>query len=285
MRTYTDGELRALVILLGDDNPRTTRLVRECLSSAGERAMPFLAEACHTADPLVRGRARLLFEELRLSGLQHRFEQFAQEAAAGTADLETGIILVAQYEYPELDAGEVVAGLDALAADLRERVPAEAPLEEQVQALCRYLGVEQGFRSGEHYDHENSYLNRVLERRSGTQPLLSAVYVLVGRRLGLPIEGVGLPGHFIVQVSLPGGPVFIDPAGGGRIWSKADCYAYLRGIGLGPAEKYEQYLQPASIRSMIARILVNLVNIYTQVGDERRAQQMHRFLEILTGQE
>lgn len=281
MRTYTESELRALVVLLGDDNPRTARIARENLVNAGLTALPLLDEGRRSQDPVVRGRARLLWEELRLKALEERYTAYAQ-GAPDEADLEDGVALIAEFGYPDLAPRDITAALDALAHDLRERVSEDAPLEEQVQALCQYLGTEQGFKGGEYYDPDNSYLNRVLERRTGVQIALSAIYVLVGRRLGLPVHGVGLPGHFIVMAELPGGPMYVDPHSGGRIWSKNDCFAYLRQIGIGPMD---QYLQPTPTRRIIARMLVNLVNIYTQMGDETKAQQVHKFLEILTGQE
>lgn len=281
MRTYTDRELRALVILLGDEDARTARIARENLEKAGTPAMPFLDAGRRCPDPIVRGRARLLWEEMRTRRLEDRIAEYAR-TEGGEVDLEEGLRLIAEYGFPDLDPQEITAGLDFLAHDLREQLEPEMSMEDQVRALCRYLGEEQEFRGGEYYDADNSYLNRVLERRIGTQALLSAVYILVGQRLGLPIAGVGLPGHFIVQAALPEGPMYIDPHSGGRIWSKSDCFAYLRQIGIGPME---QYLVPTPPRRIVARMLVNLVNIYTQVGDEVKAQQVHKFLEVLTAQD
>lgn len=282
--TLTESELRALVILLGDEDRRMHRIAREHLVAAGGRAIPHLAEGARSGDPLVRGRARLLLDEMRLTDLEERWSAYAAQADEAM-DLEEGALLVAAYGSPDLDPAAVSRDLDELAAALRERLPAEAPVQEQVEALCKYLGGELGYRAGaqgEHADPDAIYLNRVIERRIGIQIALSAVYILVGRRLGLPIQGVGLPGHFIVQATLPGGPMYIDPAGGGRIWSRQDCFNYLRSIGIGPVEAY---LRPSSVRRTVARMLVNLVNAYTQLGDERRARQLHRFLDIVTGQE
>lgn len=282
--TLTESELRALVVLLGDEDRRMHRIAREHLVAVGSRALPYLTEGAGATDPLVRGRARLLLEELRLADLEERWSAYGSQSDAAM-DLEEGCQLIAAYGTPDLDPAALARDLDGLAAALRERIPALAPLPEQVEALCQYLGSELGFRAGsqsEHTDPDAIYLNRVLERRVGIQIALSAVYMLVGRRLGLPIQGVGLPGHFIVQASLPGGALYIDPAGGGRLWTRQDCFNYLRTIGIGPVEAY---LRPSTTRRTIARMLVNLVNAYTQLGDEKRAQQVHRFLDTVTGQE
>lgn len=282
--TLTESELRALVVLLGDEDRRMHRIAREHLLAAGSRSFPYLTEGARTGDPLVRGRARLLLEEMRLTDLEERWSAYGGQPDAAM-DLEEGCLLLAAFGTPDLDPATVTRDLDELAAALRERIPAAAPMEEQMEALCKFLGSELGYRAGtqnEHTDPDAVYVNRVLERRLGIQIALSVVYMLVGRRLGLPIQGVGLPGHFIVQAALPGGVMYIDPAGGGRIWSRQDCFNYLRSIGIGPVEAY---LRPSTTRRTVARMLVNLVNAYTQLGDEKRAAQVHRFLDIVTGQE
>lgn len=278
--TLSDSALKALVILLGDEDRRTYRIAREHLLGAGARALPYLQEGARSPDPLVRGRSRLLLEEMRLADLEERWQMFAAQPE-GAMDLEEGALLIAAYGTPDLDPAAVSRELDGLAATLRARMPADAPLEERAHLLCQYLGGELGFRASEQHDPDSSFLNRVLDRRAGGDLALAAVYILVGKRLGLSMHGIGLPGHFIVQVDREGAPIYIDPVSG-RIWSRADCFNYLRSIGIGPVEAY---LRPSSARRTVARMLVKLVNAYTQMGDERRATQVHRFLDIVTGQE
>lgn len=278
--TLSDSELKALVILLGDEDRRTYRIAREHLLAAGQRALPHLQEGSRSPDPLVRGRSRLLLEEMRLADLEERWQAYAAQPD-GAMDLEEGALLIAAYGAPDLDPAAVARELDAMAATLRERMPEGASLEERVHLLCQYLGTELGFRASDHQDPDSAFLHRVLERRAGGDLALAAVYMLVGKRLGLAMHGIGLPGHFIVQVDREGGPLYIDPATG-RLWTRTDCFNYLRSIGIGPVEAY---LRPSSARRTVARMLVKLVNAYTQMGDERRASQVHRFLDIVTGQE
>lgn len=122
----------------------------------------------------------------------------------------------------------------------------------------------------------------MLERRIGAPILLSAIYILVGRRLEMPVQGVGLPGHFIVRSDLPTGPLYLDPAGAGRSWSKSDAFTYLRSVGIAPSEVY---LRPSSVRRMVARMVANLIGAYTQRGEEPRAAHLHRLLDLLGGRE
>ncbi len=282
--TLTENEIRALVVLLGDEDRRTHHIAREHLLAVGRRAFGFLAEGAQGPDPLVRGRARLLLEEMRLSDLQERWSAYVARQDAAM-DLEDGVLLIAAIGDPDLDPAAVSRSLDELAETLRQRLPSGSSVQDEVDALCKYLGGELGYRSGsqsEHTDPDAVYLNRVLERRIGIQIALSTVYILVGRRLGLPIHGVGLPGHFIAQIVHSGGTTYIDPAGGGRTWSRQDCFNYLRSIGIGPVEAY---LRPSSTRRTVARMLVNLVNAYTQLGDEPKARQLQRFLDGVTGQD
>lgn len=277
MKVLTDRELEALVTLLGDEDRRTARIAREHLIGAGERALPFLAEGARAGDPLIRGRARLLLEELRQADLESRFAAFGARSDADL-DLEEGAILVARIGNPDVDPTGVSAALDQLADGVRDRVPLDMPAADRVQILGRYLGAEVGLRAGGVEEPEHSFIDRVLERKVGVPILLSTIYILVGRRLGIAIRGVGLPGHFIARADLPTGVVYLDPAGGGRTWGRADCFAYLRSVGIAPTDAY---LRPTTVRRMVARMVANLISSLTQRGEEPRAAQLHRLLDVL----
>lgn len=277
MKVLTDRELEALVTLLGDEDRRTARIAREHLIGAGDRALPFLVEGARAGDPLVRGRSRLLLEELRQTDLETRFGAFGSRPDA-ELDLEEGTVLVARIGNPLVDASAVAAALDRLADGLRERLPADMPPGERVHALGRYLGGEVGLRAGGVEEPEHSFIDVALERRVAVPILLSAIYMLVGRRMGMNLRGVGLPGHFIVRADVPGGTVYVDPAGGGRAWTRADCFAYLRSVGIAPTDAY---LRPTSVRRMVARMVANLISALTQRGEETRAAQLHRLLDAL----
>src|SRR5437879_3420062 len=150
------------------------------------------------------------------SGMGGLREDFAALVAAGErTDLARAALAIARIAYPDLDPAPSLRQLDDLAAAVRPRLYPQASPEAAVTELAGYLFGECGFRGNqeEYYDPRNSYLNDVLERRTGIPITLSVVLIETGARLGLGIEGVGFPGHFLVRVA--GRPLLLDPFFGG----------------------------------------------------------------------
>src|SRR5581483_11002036 len=121
-----------------------------------------------------------------------------------------------------------------------------------------------------YYDPENSYIHKVLRHRAGIPVSLSSVCLLLARRLEwaqkpLPLFGIGLPGHFIVQFSFPEKKILIDPFGQGKIVTRKDCLALLRDQEI-PFR--ESYLSPVSAHAILCRTITNLVHIYSDRGEE-----------------
>jgi regulator of sirC expression with transglutaminase-like and TPR domain len=180
-----------------------------------------------------------------------------------------------------------MAQLDAIAATIRGRLAADAPADQKVAAINRHLFGELGFTGNveAYYDPRNSYLNEVLERRIGIPITLSIVYLEVARRLGLPAQGVAFPGHFLVKVRLTGGALVLDPFGGGAPQSERELRERLeRGLQkrrVGRAE-LAAYLEPATAREIVARVLRNLKSIYLQSGAlEAALAVMHRLVLVV----
>src|ERR1043166_5608770 len=159
--------------------------------------------------------------------LDKALERLARDPAAHL-DLAEIALLMSRDEFPQLDVEAHLNEIDAMAHEARPYL--RGHLAHQVQGLCRYLFHEMGFRGNpkEYYDPRNSYFNLVLDRRMGIPITLSAVTMAVGKRAGLTIAGVGLPGHFIVKAIDQRQEILLDPFGGGRVLSIADCEALVR---------------------------------------------------------
>ncbi|UCH53918.1 MAG: transglutaminase family protein, partial [Pseudomonadota bacterium] len=145
-------------------------------------------------------------------------------SAGGEFDLAEAALLLAKDEYPALDVGAYLARLDRLGADLRARIPENSPLEQTILALNAFLFEEHGFlgNTDNYYDPRNSFLNEVLDRKLGIPITLSIIYMEIGRRVGLPVEGVSFPGHFLVKFGTDHGDLVIDPFAGGIPLSEED---------------------------------------------------------------
>jgi len=212
---------------------------------------------------------------------QSRLEKFSALLCREEFDLAEACLLIAQDAYPELDVAHYLGRIDALAQTVRSRVAGDAFAAQKVVALNRHLFNELGFRgnAGDYYDPRNSYLNQVLERRTGIPITLSIVYMEIGRRLGLRLQGVSFPGHFLVRLRVSGGQLVLDPFCGGEAQSESDLRARLarmlpqREAGTLPLS---QFLQAATPRQILARVLRNLKGIYLQSEEAQNALEVMR---------
>ncbi len=214
-------------------------------------------------------------------------ERFAELVTREQFSLAEACLLIAEDQYPGLDIAACVAKLDAMAATVRGRLAADALAEQKVAALNWHLFGELRFcgNADAYYDPRNSYLNEVLERRTGIPITLSIVYLEVGRRLGLQVQGVSFPGHFLVQLRLKRGQLLLDPFTGGEPCSESELRTRL-GQAL-PSDRrgkldLDRYLEPAAPREIVARVLRNLKGIYLKRGAfDRALAVMHRMLLVV----
>jgi len=214
-------------------------------------------------------------------------ERFAELVTREQFSLAEACLLVAEDEYPALDVAACIAKLDAMAATVRGRLAEDAFPEQKVAALNFHLFNELRFsgNTDAYYDPRNSYLNEVLERRTGIPITLSIVYLEVGRRLGLRLQGVSFPGHFLVKLRLKKGELVLDPFTGGEPRSESDLRSRLE-HALAPERPREldldRFLTPATPRDIVARVLRNLKGIYTKDGKlEQALAVMQRLLLVL----
>ena len=216
-----------------------------------------------------------------------QLEHFAEIVSREQFNLAEASLMLAQDVYPDVDIPGYVGQLDRIAEAIKKRIAGDAFAEQKVRALNYYLFSEMRFSGNidEYYDPRNSYLNEVIERRTGIPITLSILYLEVGKRLGLNLKGVSFPGHFLVKLSVKRGQLVLDPFTGGEAQSEADLRQRLAQVL--PSEKAEQaqldqYLEPATPRQIIARVLRNLKNIYMQTSKlEQALAVMHRMLLVV----
>ncbi len=201
-------------------------------------------------------------------------ERFAQLVSGPEEelDLAEAALLIAQEEHPELDVAGYLRRLDGLAAAVRARLPEAPEPADIIHSLNIQLFGEEGLagNESEYYDPRNSFLNEVLDRKRGIPITLSVIYLEVGRRLGLPLAGVGFPGHFLVKYSGADGELVLDPFAGGVTLSREELAQKLRRM-YGDANPFlaqiPQLLAPASKKEILLRMLHNLKGIYLQQND------------------
>ncbi len=185
-------------------------------------------------------------------------------------DLGRAALAIAGIEHPRLAPERYLAELDGLAR--RSGLDGGAG-RDALERLCRFLFEEEGFRgnAARYYDPRNSCLNDVLDRKLGIPITLSVVLLEVGRRVGLTLSGVGLPGHFVVGAELAGGQVLVDPFNGGAVLSPEGAAAVVeRALGRR-VELAQQHFVACGKRQILIRMLRNLRTIYAKQGDWPKA--------------
>jgi regulator of sirC expression with transglutaminase-like and TPR domain len=196
--------------------------------------------------------------------------------------LEEAALTYAAADYPDLSIETCLRQLDEWAEESRAHVGAmNDGGAESAARLCHYLFEVAGFLGDrEHYgDPVNSYFNEVLDRKLGIPITLSVVGMAVGRRLGIPLDGVGMPGHFLLRS--PDGTAFFDPFGGGIRLTPEECRERFTALFGNRLSWSESYLDPTPKRQILARMLNNLKLTLLQRNDFRRARRIVEYYLVL----
>ncbi len=181
-------------------------------------------------------------------------------------DLAAAALLIALDDYPSLNQQEYLLKIERLAAAVQKRLgcAAEVGSMDVIGAINQQLFDVEGFRGNQddYYDPRNSFLNEVLDRKMGIPITLSLLYLEIGKRLGVELQGVGMPGHFIVKTVHQGIEVFVDPFCRGEILFEEQCKGKLAQI-YGKGFRFERsYLNAVNSHQILERLLANLKSIY-----------------------
>jgi regulator of sirC expression with transglutaminase-like and TPR domain len=225
---------------------------------------------------------------------------FTQAALSPDPDLAVAALMIARVEYPQLDAGPYLDRLDALGDEAGLRVAAALASSQsapprtdrddyvRVMALNQYLFKEIGFagNTATYEDPRNSFLNEVLDRRTGIPITLSLVYLEVARRAGVQVEGVNFPGHFLLRCPARRGlpntdDLIIDAFSGGALLSEEACRRRLHPEGPDGDDVADLPLARAMKPQILARMLVNLKRLYVQMHSFPQALDITDLLRVV----
>lgn len=274
--TGAKSELSALTRLLDDPSPTVHRaLVSAFRNFGGDALIDLRRIAAHPGDPMAP-HATAMLAELGDSDHAGAFRRFIH---AGRHDLEAGCLLMEKVLHPNTDVSDYRGPLDALASRVREVMPEDASMRDACRVLNRVIFHEWGFRGDQSLflSPEGSLISRVLGTHRGIPISLCLVYLLVARRLGLPLMPVGLPGRFMLGYR-PGEAegFFIDCFDGGVFRSRAEVKLILLQNGL-PAT--DDYLAPVDVPETLCRCCRNLASQLDATGDVERAELFAEFVQ------
>ncbi|MBD2426363.1 tetratricopeptide repeat protein [Phormidium sp. FACHB-1136] len=193
--------------------------------------------------------------------------------APDQVNLARAALYVAQEEYPDLDIPAHLEMIGRMAETLGQRLPKTSYPLKLIRAINQYLFEDLNFRgnTADYYDPRNSFLNDVLHRRVGIPITLSLVYLELAQRIGFPMVGVGMPGHFLIRPTGEDMAIFVDPFHQGEILFEQDCrdrFQHLFGDG---APFSTDHLTPITPTAFVVRILANLKMIYLQQRNVAKA--------------
>ncbi len=211
-----------------------------------------------------------------------RFKDVANRPEKKISVAEAALI-IAGDEYPELDVNKYLERLDEIAEHARPYASDRLSPERQIERLGEYMHGQLQFRGNTeaYYDPRNSYLNDVIDRRLGIPLTLSILYIEVGRRLGMPLFGVGFPGHFLVKWHRENEEIFVDPFNNGRVLDEVGLLQLVDEIVHGGMSLRREWLESVGPRYMLTRLLANLKSIFIQNENLRRAFLVTRELLVL----
>jgi len=211
---------------------------------------------------------------------------------AGTDEeinLAEAALLIAAEEYRDLDIAAYLARLDDMGATLKRRLRPDISPADTIIALNRFLFDEHGFAGdgANYYDARNSFLNEVLDRKRGIPITLALVYIEIGRRVGLPVQGVSFPAHFLVKCPLREGTVVLDPYAKGASLSFDDLRSRVKALrnGVEPTKSMvTSMLATAGNKEILTRILRNLKGIYSHHQEWMKAlMATDRIISVMPG--
>jgi regulator of sirC expression with transglutaminase-like and TPR domain len=192
-------------------------------------------------------------------------------------DLLRAALTFARIEDPQLDLEHYMHRVEELARRVAARIQDLDDPAQVIAALNEVLFQEEMFRGNtvDYYSPRNSFLHHVLDRRLGIPITLALVYMEVARRVGFPLFGVGMPGHFLLKhYDVDGRSILIDAFERGQVVTEEDCRQKLKSIYAGQVTLQPEFLLPVTRRQMLTRMLNNLRSIYLSQRDFRRAVQV-----------
>lgn len=277
-------ELHALARLLDDRDPAITTAVQRRIVEYGHRAVPMLREIISSGEPTEHHvlNAQACLRAIQTEALGQLIDEVLNAAANEVElDLEQAAYLLSTFGYPETDHDACRAYLDHLAVSVRRQMTGTSPVEALI-ALNTVLFEHEQYRGavGNFYSPLHTYIGPLLERREGIPITLSVLYMLVAKRLGIELHGIGMPLHFLVYH--PELDVFIDCFNAGAFISRDECKRFIEYAGF---TFNETMLQRRGTIEIVARMMRNAIYAHTKAGQQWAAdtlQEAHDTIIHLT---
>jgi regulator of sirC expression with transglutaminase-like and TPR domain len=275
-----ESEIKALVTLLDDDDIEVVQHVEKQLRTIGGSVIPLLEDHWQEngLNPILQKRIEDLIHDLQYNLLVSRLLEWKKN---GFQDLLEGMWIVATYQYPDLSLEKLRQSINDIYFDVWLEFRDDLHPHDQVRILNQVFFEKYKFLSNTKNFHSpaNSMLNQVFEQRKGNPISLCVIYMLIAKRLGMPVSGVNLPSLFVLTYKNPQIQFYINVFNRGLIFSKADISNYIKQMHLLPQESF---FQPCTNLDIVSRVLRNLIVSFEKVSDLERVHEVESILKLLT---
>jgi len=282
------SEITALIQLLDDPDEGIFFEIKNKILSLGDDIIPELENTFETNfDPLVQERALDLIHQIQYSNTQKNLKLWKEN---GALNILEGAIIVARYQYPDLDEAKVKKHIEQIKNDIWLELTNDLTALERVRVVNHILFDIHTFSGNSQNFHapQNSFINTVLENKKGNPLLLSILYLCVTQSLKIPIYGVNLPEHFIVayiddsefayNTKIKNILFYVNPFSRGTVFGKVEIDNFLKQLNL---QQENQYYQPCSNLDMIRRLLRNLMYTFEKLGYKEKFEEVKELLTQL----
>lgn len=274
-----ETELKALVSLLEDDDNDIVDQIERKIISIGSPIIPFLEEQWERSfNPILQKRLEDLIHSMQYDVLRDKLVAWRE---SGAEDLLEGLYLVATYQYPDLELEKLRQDLEQLYYDAWVEFQPEAFHYDQVRIMNSVMFGKLKFSGNTKNFHSpsNSMIHIVMESRKGNPISLSVIYMLIARKLGMPIYGINLPNLFILTYKTEETQFYINPFNRGLIFSREDIQNYVSELQLMPRNSF---FEPCSNLEIIQRMLRNLYVSFEKLGEHYKSEEVKLLLKSIS---
>jgi regulator of sirC expression with transglutaminase-like and TPR domain len=278
MEKLTENELSALVSLLDDTDAEVKTHVRERLLAMGQEVIPYLEKKWENSfNPQIQKEIEDLIHDLQFTQLKQRLKEWKNSQ---DQDLLTGLWLINTYQYPDLDFEKLNADMHQIYFEVWTSFKNELMPSDQVQIINNTLFNVLKFSANTKNFHSpaNSMISNVIDIKKGNPISLCAVYLLVAKKLGIPIYGVNLPNLFVLTYKSDDITFYINAFNKGMIFTKKDLSNYLEQLNIEPREVF---FEPCSNLDIIIRTFRNLMVAFEKLGEPGKVAEIKILLAIV----
>lgn len=271
-------EIESLVNLLDDPDPYVHSQVRNRLFELGEQAVPLLDQQKSQAkDDSERELINEIIQYITYGNLEEDFLDVLGEGIDDLKQLEKAVFILSRFDNPTLREEEYMKKLDQFAGMVANRIQYEPDESRRMRRLMEFVFEELNFTGStvDYYNPDNSYLNRVIDRRQGLPISLGLIVLFLARRLEMPFYGVNMPIHFMLRFKGEKEEVLIDPFDKGKVVSYNQCYFFLKQNGVEPKSKH---FEAAGETEILARCIRNLIQSYAKLNADRKVEGLKKLL-------